>query len=343
MDQNDLPNANVTIPFEQYSHIKILLDVPKARQNNETMAQLRLLFAQSANKFIAAEKLPIEKCKIGNVKFVDVLRCPLTWPNSESCIQIDLTIPLKTIANVSASNAKNNSSVNKSGEDLDHKKIEYELTVEHLRKMWISYGRPHFMQNEFQEFTPPNTRNLLLVWTAISLSVVIAFLLVLYGIWKIDLLKDYRRMHWKISDQNQICKQSEIDISMFPSPHQTVPTLFPNDISTYTTAPTTGGGLPYGKLLALTLWEYGHWTVWRRSIFISFAEYMNQPISFSQSDFKRRGSLEESMKLDDSAIEKHEAGVVPFQSEIIDFNGKSKVKIKSKLNFNNSDNCRTAC
>lgn len=29
------------------------------------------------------------------------------------------------------------------------------------------------------------------------------------------------------------------------------------------------------------------------------------------------------MKLDDDANEKHEAGVVPFQSEIIDFNGKS--------------------
>lgn len=29
------------------------------------------------------------------------------------------------------------------------------------------------------------------------------------------------------------------------------------------------------------------------------------------------------MKLDNDAIEKHEAGVVPFQSEIIDFNGNS--------------------
>lgn len=51
---------------------------------------------------------------------------------------------------------------------------------------------------------------------------------------------------------------------------------------------------------------------------------MNQPISFSQCDFKRRGSLEQSLKLDDDAVEKHEAGVVPFQSEIIDFNGKVK-------------------
>lgn len=247
--QNETNNANVTIPLQEYSHIKILLKVSKVKQNNETLAQLRLLFAQSANKFITAEKLPIEQCKLENVKFVDVLHCPSTWPNSENCIQIELAIPLKIVANASVSNVKSTALSTGSGEDLDSEKIEYELTFEHLLQMWIRYGRPHFAQNEFDEFPPPNTKSFLVLWTSISLVVLLVFLLVLYGILKIDFLKDYRRMRWKMSDdQSQMCKQSEIDISMFPSPHQTVPTLFPNDLASYSSAPNASASLPFGKI-----------------------------------------------------------------------------------------------
>lgn len=244
-DGNGTSNSNVTIPLQEYASIKLFLEVPKVKQNNETMAQLRSLFAQSANKFISGEKLSIEPCKIENVKFIDVTHCMSSWPNSENCIQIELAIPLKTITNTTASNAKRNSSNNESGEDIVGEQIEYELTTQHLHEMWELYGRSHFAQNEFHQFPIPVLFNRagIVLWTLTCLGVLILFLLVLYFISKIDFLKDYRRMHWKMSDdQNQMCKQSEIDISMFPSPHQAVPTLFPNDL----TAPTAG--LPYGTL-----------------------------------------------------------------------------------------------
>lgn len=51
-----------------------------------------------------------------------------------------------------------------------------------------------------------------------------------------------------------------------------------------------------------------------------FAEYVSQPITFDESDFRRKNSVDESVKLDEND-RKHEAGVVPFQSESIDFNG----------------------
>lgn len=245
-DVNGTSNSNVTIPLQEYSSIKLVLEVPKIKQNNETMAQLRLLFAQSTNKFIAGEKLSIEPCKIENVKFIDVAHCMSTWPNSENCIQIELAIPLKTITNATALNAKRVTSTNESGEDIVGEHIEYELTIQHLHQMWEKYGESHFAQNEFHQFSIPELFNQadIITWTLTCLSVLILFLLVLCFISKIDFLKDYRRMHWKISDdQNQMCKQSEIDISMFPSPHQAVPTLFPNDLA----APSAG--LPYGTIL----------------------------------------------------------------------------------------------
>lgn len=242
-------NSTVTIPLEEYSNMKVLLEVPEAKQNNDTLAQLRLLFAQSANKFIEGEKLAVEQCKIENVRFLDVLRCPMTWPNAVNCIQIVVAIPLKTITNVTASKADTrNTSSTETDVDIDSERIEYELTFAHLIKMWILYGRKHFIENEFIEFAPPNPKNLIMLWTSVCLAVLLVFLLLLYCILKIDLLKDYRRMHWKISDdQSRMCKQSEIDISMFPSPHQAVPTLFPNDLPAYSTAPNTDGGLPFGN------------------------------------------------------------------------------------------------
>lgn len=47
---------------------------------------------------------------------------------------------------------------------------------------------------------------------------------------------------------------------------------------------------------------------------------MNQSITFNERDFKRKNSVDESLNLDD-VEQNHESGVVPFQSESIDFNG----------------------
>lgn len=244
-------DSTVTIPQEEYSKIKVLLEVPKAKQTNDTLNQLRLLFAQAANKFITGEKLAIEECKIENVLFTEVLHCSSSWPNAENCIQIEVAIPLKTVTNTSAPTVRNEPVSIENGTDIDATPVEYELTFAHLTQMWLLYGRLHFAENQFSEFIPPDPKNLIMLWTSISLGIIVTFLLILYCILKIDLLKDYRRMHWKMSDdQRQMCKQSEIDISMFPSPHQAVPTLFPNDLTTYSTAAAAGTGLPYGDYIS---------------------------------------------------------------------------------------------
>lgn len=236
--QNSTKPSNATMPSQQYPHIKVLLEVAKAKQTNETLAQLRLLFVQSANQFIVADKLPVEQAKLDDVKFIDVLPCPSTWPNGINCIQIKVAIPVKFLSNATQKT-----------DDISADDNAYELNYDHLLKMWLVHGRQHFAKYQFREFIPPNARSLLLLWTSISACILTAFLLVLYCIWKIDLLKDYRRMHWKMSeDQKRMCKQSEIDISMFPSPHQTVPPLFPNELTVYASASMTNAAvLPYGE------------------------------------------------------------------------------------------------
>lgn len=119
-------------------------------------------------------------------------------------------------------------------------------------------------------------------------------------------------MTWKQNDdQRQICKQSDIDISMFPSPHQIVPTLFPNESALATSSMTTG--LPYGRVThSFTYLSCSHFPC-----FI-LTEYINQPITFNQTDFEHPDH--ETFKITDDH-NGNEAGVVPFQPDIIDFNG----------------------
>lgn len=73
----------------------------------------------------------------------------------------------------------------------------------------------------------PDGTYILLLWTGVSLSIVVIFIGVLYSIWRIDIFREYRRMYTKSDDQQDILKEkSELDISMYPIPHQPYPTLF---------------------------------------------------------------------------------------------------------------------
>lgn len=89
----------------------------------------------------------------------------------------------------------------------------------------------------------PEAGKLLFLWSTVSLGVVAIFLIILTGIWKMEVLRDYRRMYWKNGDdEKQICKPS--DMSMYPPVHQIVPTLFPNDVNTLN---STSNALPFGN------------------------------------------------------------------------------------------------
>lgn len=95
----------------------------------------------------------------------------------------------------------------------------------------------------------PEAGKLLFLWSIVSLSVIGVFLLILVSIWKMDIFRDYRRMYWKNSsdDEKQICKPS--DMSMYPPVHQIVPTLFPNELSA---SNNTTNALPFGMSLTLS-------------------------------------------------------------------------------------------
>lgn len=117
--------------------------------------------------------------------------------------------------------------------------------------MWTEYGQPNFERSGTPVYELPDGGYMIVLWSGISLGIVATFLLVLYMIWKMDLFQEYKRMTNSGNDndrQNILKNQTEIDISMFPSPHQIVPTLFPSNDTYIAPGTSTLTNQPYNGI-----------------------------------------------------------------------------------------------
>lgn len=63
--------------------------------------------------------------------------CPLSWPNHENCINMRFAVPLPPI----------NSGNLTLEQLLSEGSVQYQLSTEHLERMWIEYGRLQFESN----------------------------------------------------------------------------------------------------------------------------------------------------------------------------------------------------
>ncbi|XP_031617926.1 uncharacterized protein LOC116337470 [Contarinia nasturtii] len=286
-------NGSAVMQLHPLDKLSVLIEVPESKQVNETWMQFRALLATSTNKYIDSTGMNVEtKCSVDNVTFDNVSTCKAAWSNAQKCIEIDFSIRLK---------AKNDPTI----KEMNDMNREFNMNRDELFQMWIEFGRQEFADNGYNEFPVPDSKKLLLLWTTVSLVTIAAFLMVLTAIWKMDVLRDYRRMYWKSGDdEKQICKSS--DGTMYPPVHQTVPTLFPNDLS----APcSTSNAIPF--------------------------DFVSKPISYSINDFKRRSSIAESLNPNGTNA-KRKAGKVPFQSDT-DFSESKQDRPEDEVYFSNSD------
>lgn len=165
-----------------------------------------------------------------------VIACPSAWAD-QKCVRVRFAIPLAAAALQTTLTTDDIVDHHVDGTD--------ELSAAHLEDMWRYFGADDLARHGLVEYTVPDTDNMLLLWSAVGLAVVVVFLLLLYSIWKMDILRDYHQMPGgKVADDQKTILargRSDIDISMFPSPHQIVPSLFPAG------DPTSGpGGLQHG-------------------------------------------------------------------------------------------------
>jgi hypothetical protein len=116
------------------------------------------------------------------VKLVMVQRCPEAWPRSSDCVVIQFGIPLPPIDQLATGSRRTTTT-----------EPTYEMSEDNLQKMWTEFGVIQLERHGFEEYVITETGQILAIWITISLCVIAAFILVLYGIWKIDFMKDYRR------------------------------------------------------------------------------------------------------------------------------------------------------
>ncbi|KAL9707848.1 hypothetical protein quinque_011366 [Culex quinquefasciatus] len=194
------------VPQEEYQWIRKEISVTKTMmQALDTWAKVRVELSNATNLFVEEHKLKYRPSKPEDIRIV-AQKCPDTGPTTRRVyISVSTTEPPKQ---------------------------EYQLSEANLERMWNDYGGMALAQIGIEAYKMPENSQVLLIWIAISLCIVAAFIFVLYSIWKIDFFKDYRRIS-KMSreqpddDRNEL-KKKEFDISMFPSPHQIVPSFFPN-------------------------------------------------------------------------------------------------------------------
>ncbi|KAG4076941.1 hypothetical protein HA402_015928 [Bradysia odoriphaga] len=206
--------APITIPSSDIEFYQLQLVLPKSSRSNETWEKFRDVLTDSASTYVTDQNLNYQLPHPDNVT-INIYDCPDNWPNYENCVQLRFAITLWSLDY---------------DPDIhyDLSFFDYELSTNSLSVMWDLFGRDDFLEIlGVEEYSIPDGTYILLLWTGISLSIVVIFIGVLYSIWRIDIFREYRRMHNRSDDQQDILKsKSELDISMYPIPHQPYPTLF---------------------------------------------------------------------------------------------------------------------
>lgn len=184
----DISTTSTTSSYAgQYATIVKEIIMSKELQGNTSTfdSVIRSILVESTNEWLVAHNLDeqMEPCKSENVIIDKIFPCPQSWPNNDQCIRMEFAIPL---------NESDYESLTRPPSDIQIN-TEYELTEQNLEKMWNEFGANKMQVAGFEEYKLPNSTNILLVWTLISVCIIAAFIVVLYSIWKYDFFRDYRR------------------------------------------------------------------------------------------------------------------------------------------------------
>ncbi|XP_055641209.1 uncharacterized protein LOC129778366 [Toxorhynchites rutilus septentrionalis] len=212
---------------------------PAMSQSSETWSLVRMALSNSTNAFIEQNQLKYKPSRPDDIR-IHAQKCPDTWPKYEECVTLRFATPLRPIV-PEVEDEPEGFGMDDKGKlkmkgfipltTTEAPEPEYQLSEANLEQMWTEFGSMALAELGIEVYQMPENSSVLLIWLTISLCIVAAFLFVLYSIWKIDFFKDYRRMSMlsrdtQDEDRGEL-KKKEFDISMFPSPHQIVPSLFP--------------------------------------------------------------------------------------------------------------------
>uniref|UniRef100_A0A182JIA3 Uncharacterized protein n=1 Tax=Anopheles atroparvus TaxID=41427 RepID=A0A182JIA3_ANOAO len=233
--------TEIIVPQEELQWTtKEIVMTPTLMELQSTWAEIKEALSNASNMYIESRNLSYMPSRPFDVKLL-ARKCPDTWRNHADCVSLEFAVPLRPIFYEPSYDDDGmvlgfgNKFLQKgfiSISTTEATEPQYELDVASLNEMWDEFGQMAVQRAGYDSYIMPESGRILLTWIGISLAIVGTFLFVLYMIWKIDIFKDYRRISRtshgvaQDDDKNEL-KKKEFDISMFPSPHQVVPTFFP--------------------------------------------------------------------------------------------------------------------
>lgn len=231
--------TEMSVPREELQWLRKEISMSKEMiASNSTWPIVKTGLMNAANLFIEKYQLKYKPSRPEDVR-LRAYRCPDTWPMYEECLTLEFAIPLRPIIEIEE-DPEEFGLLGKANPQAKgfipltttvEPEAEYQLTEENLNRLWNEIGAMKLAEEGIEVYRMPENSSVLLIWITISLCIVAAFIFVLYSIWKIDFFKDYRRiskLRNEAADEDRSeLKKKEFDISMFPSPHQIVPSLFP--------------------------------------------------------------------------------------------------------------------
>lgn len=233
--------TEVIVPQEELQWTtKEIVMTPEMMNLPSTWAEIKEGLSNASNMYIEKHNLTYMPSRPFDVKLL-ARKCPDTWRNHQNCVSLEYAVPLRPIFYEPTDDDDGldfgfgNKFLQKGFISISTPEAndpQYELDVQKLNEMWDEFGQMELQRAGYEMYIMPENSRILLTWIGISLAIVCTFLFVLYMIWKIDIFKDYRRISrsshlTSVDDDKNELKKKEFDISMFPSPHQVVPTFFP--------------------------------------------------------------------------------------------------------------------
>uniref|UniRef100_A0A182SHW5 CUB domain-containing protein n=1 Tax=Anopheles maculatus TaxID=74869 RepID=A0A182SHW5_9DIPT len=228
--------TEVIVPQEELQWTtKEIVMTPEMMELPSTWDEIKQALSNASNQYIESHNLTYMPSRPFDVKLL-ARKCPDTWRNYENCVSLEFAVLLRPIFYEPTDDDDGlafgfgNKFLQKgfiSISTTEATEPQYELDVKNLDVMWEEFGQMELQRAGYDMYIMPESSRILLTWIGISLAIVCTFLFVLYMIWKIDIFKDYRSHHTNVDDDKNELKKKEFDISMFPSPHQVVPTFFP--------------------------------------------------------------------------------------------------------------------
>lgn len=208
----EAPTTLPVLNFDEIDSISVSIILPTTKRNTVTYDQFREILAAKANAFMIDYNISAVAATVEDVVFPSVRSCSQSWPNSGDCLHLEFAIPVEL-------------------KDLDLDDLDqpaYELNSTNLWIIWNDYAQEEFATRGFVTYQKETT-SILLMWIGISFGIIIVFLVVLYGISKMDFVQEYRRMSTGKDDTDYGQKKESFNVSMYPNPYQIAPSLFPED------------------------------------------------------------------------------------------------------------------